>query len=253
MALEKYDGRKYGDGRILGYLGMAFFEMSLQLQAEMLGYSDACPVAPSLISDRGAAAMIRRYGEVNYWFGTVAEKLQESGQYLAHSQLITPLHRLAGESMGRHDPGWPPEELETHMFGPGTPLGYAIPRLVIAYLEGDPSKDEINGRHKRFAEVLNIIDETASGYVGQYELAEFTVLLADKLIREGVNKYDLNPALFFRHLLGTGKLSEDNCRQDYKEIIRLIYAIAPELGSRYSALDVDDYSNFHIAMAGADF
>lgn len=254
MATEKYDSRRYGDGRILGALGMAFFEMPLELQAEMLGWSDACPVVPSLINARGAEAMIKRYGEVNHWFGTVVDKLQENGQYLAHSQLTTPLLRIEGERIGKHDAGWPPEELETRMYGPGTPLGYAIPRLIITFLEGDdPSSAEVNGRHQRFAEALNIIDEIINEYPGQYELSEFTVILADRLVRTAVNQYGQNPAQFFRQLLGTGKLGEDNCRQAYKEVFNLMYRIAPDLGNDYNNLTADDFEQFRIAMAGVDF
>lgn len=265
-------GRQYGDGMIFGDHGDGFVDLPSEEQAKRMGWSVACPVVLRLIDSRGAEQMAKRYGEILMWSSVVAGRLEDRGYGDIKDELIGSVVREAKEPMGdMRDEEWIPKELENTMFGPASPEGYALPRLITSFLGAHPERGDRDGveeRSNRAMQALELIDKAIDevdasrdpeqdkrvdmlrGY--KYDLTEFTVIVTDLLVREG-NKYGIDAGEFFHQLLGTGKLKEDNCRVRYANIVDVMHDIAPDLYEKYTKLSPEEIKANHVAIARVDF
>jgi len=246
MTLERA-GRNYGDGVLLGDRGDEFVNLSWEEQAKQLGWSVACPVVLRLIDQRGDKEMAKRYGEILSWSGVVGGMLADEGYEQIRDEMLASVDRERDEPLGEwRDDEWIPEELHEKMFGPATPEGYAIPRLITSFLEG--SED----RSARAMEALEIVDEAIDELCDTSDLTEFAVLMAKGLASAG-EKYNIPAGEFFHQLLGTGKLKEDNCREGYGKIVDTMSGFAYELYEKYVALSPEEIAQHHVAVDGVDF
>ena len=271
MTLERA-GRYYGDGVLLGNDGYGFVDLEPVEQAKQLGWSVACPVVLRLIDQRGAKEMANRYGEVLMWSGVVAEMLERGGLGDIKAELVNTVSRNDGELMGKHDENWPPTELESMMFGPASPEGYAIPRLVTSFI-GDhvypKDLEAVGEKSNRAMYAIGCIEEAIAecdasrdlesdsrdemhrGY--EYQLTEFTVVLTELLSDFAGEHYGVEVGEFFHQLIGTGKLSEDNCRARYRNIVNVMHDVAPRLHKKYVELSPEQVSKHRVAMIEVDF
>lgn len=264
--------RQYGDGVLLGDQGDGFVDLEPAEQAKRLGWSVACPVVPRLIEQRGAKEMANRYGEILMWTGVVAEMLEQNGLGDIKAELIGAVRREPGELMGKHDEGWPPAELETTMFGPASPEGYAIPRLITSFIgEHVDPKDlrAVGEKSDRAMYAIGCIEEAISecdasrdlemdsrddmhrGF--EYQLTEFTVILTQLLSDFAGEHYGIEVGEFFHQLIGTGKLAEDNCRVRYHNIVNVMHDVAPGLYKKYMKLKPEQIAKHRVAMVDVDF
>lgn len=261
----------YGDGVLFGDRGDDFFASDHVEQAKQLGASVACPVVPRLIEARGAVAMAKRYGELLSWTGVIGEMLEKRGYSDIKYELTSAVRRETDEPWGElRDDEWVPAELEHYMFGPASPEGYGLPRMITSFLGKHSETWDVTGaeeRTSRAMEVLDLVDEAIdrvdestyvedderlmSGGLG-YELTEFSVIVADLLVRAG-EKYGIPAGEFFHQLVGTGKLKEDNCRRRYRSIVGVMHDIAPDLYEKYMNLNTEEIEEHHVAVSGVDF
>lgn len=261
----------YGDGVLFGDRSDDLLKSDFEEQAKQLGASVACPVVLRLIEARGAEVMAKRYGELLSWTGVIAEMLEERGYSDIKNELTSAVRREPDEPWGEHrDDDWVPPELEEYMFGPASPEGYGLPRMITSFLGKHPEPGDVAGaeeRTNRAMEVLDLIDEAIDevdesrdfehderlmleGY--GYELTDFTVVVADLFVREG-EKYGIPAGEFFHQLLGTGKLKEDNCKKRFRNIVNVMHDIAPDLYQKYLDLSEVDIQTHHVAVVGVDF
>lgn len=78
------------------------FEQTPADQARYLGWIEGCPVVEELITARGPEQMIKRYSEISFWQGHIRREL-EAKNPTVYEVLTTPVKRLPGEPVGKHE------------------------------------------------------------------------------------------------------------------------------------------------------
>lgn len=231
MSLERY-GRRYGDHMLIGDNRDSFLNSSRLAQALALAWSDGCPIALRLCREqeqggRGADVMVQRYGAVNFWGGMIKKTFNELRRTDLTRQFTQQKLRRSNEQMGTHDEAWIPEELEGRLLI--TPEGYSLPRIMIAYIEEGKTPQE---KAQRVTNALTALEKSAQD--GK-TIKEVMIKVAQSLIKQGGNVITL-----LRNMLPQGKVDEDNVYTEYRETLRIIQKIAPELYKAYMSLSSEE-------------
>lgn len=240
MAVER-NGRVYAKRTLIGDHGDNFFNQTPLEKALDLGWSEGCPVAVTLTREteeggRGALLMARRYGEINFWSGYITRVLQEQKRDDLLRNLPGCFKRFSDEPIGKHDEGWPPEELQEFMFL--IPHAYSLPRLLINYINGarDTTIDE---KQERMAIAVDCVERVSSN---AENLDALLVNLTLQLVRHGGNIHTL-----LKTMISQGKLDEDNCKWAYQSIVREMKNTTPELYVTYQKISSEERARLGIA------
>ncbi len=208
-------------------------------QAEYFGSRVGCPSVPSLVQERGAGDMAKRYAEILLYYPLVLDSVKKVRPDVA-SQIEGPINRLPGEPLAVFDKGWIPSENLAKVPGPETPWGYALPRLVTAYIwesktEGTPAD--------RLSRVLTFFDDTLDNLDTEDGPNALLLKFAEKLTTEG----KASPQLILRRTISQGKMEQDSFYTYFKQIIGDIEHDAPTLFAIYKSLSVEDKKKLGIA------
>lgn len=233
LALDK---TQFGSGSFIGPLlkDPDFFDQSPQDQARLVGWANGCPVTVELTDPentapgRGPEAMMKRYAEINFWFGyiTDAVKGQNPGLY---AELTTPVERLPGEPIGKHEPESVPESHKTHMAPMGTLAGYALPRIFTKQLgQGLPLAESRDRMHRG----LQVLKEA----IPQAETP--ADLLA--LVAEGLSQADVPPVEALKNVLSPAWYEEHNCAGMLQDVRAALKSKAPSLWSTYESIPPEE-------------
>lgn len=147
---------EFGRGSFVGIVMRdpeAFLEADSRDQARMLGWVAGCPVVEELTDPlntqpgRGPEEMLKRYGQVSFWFGYAMEAVQTENPDL-YDKMMSDVSRQVDEPIGRHEPESIPQAYETAMQPMTTLVGYITPRLLIEQigLRANITRDEKSSR-----------------------------------------------------------------------------------------------------------
>ncbi len=237
------NGRLYGDGRLFGNNRDSFFEQTIIEQALELGWSNACPVATSLIEPikdggRSAEVMRVRYAQVNFWYGYIASTLVQQGRMDLYEELASIQPRNSGEPLGKHDPNWVPDQLHEYILGAGSPYGYAMPRVLLEFINNKSESERADYLFDAMQDLQELIGTAPT-------IANLLVTFGERLAQKEIDSNGVRNLL--RHILSQGKLNEDNCFATFNEIASIMREAAPVLWSTYTALTTRDKLELHIA------
>lgn len=228
MSLERY-GRRFGDAAIVPDSRIPHFaNLSMEQQAREIAWSAGCPIPDLLIGERGAGTMIRRYSAVNLMFQTMIRRLDKSER--SNCELVSKLHagrkRLEPRGTLYESENVPEEHSRIIPGGLSSVEGFALPRMMLQYVmvQGPSGEKGI-----RLSKGLKAFEEAAYSAI-PVDPAHLVVNFGERLIRLGAN-----PEEMLVHMLGTGKLEEDNTVSTYKKMIRFMQRRAPLLSQAYSA------------------
>jgi hypothetical protein len=249
MVYERSSTPEFGTGHFVGYIMAdpeAFFELPVRDQARVVGRANGCPVVGELTDPentapgRGPEAMLRRYSEVNFWFGYICSTVAEVNPDLKRD-LTTPAPRLPGERAGKFEVDSVPLTHLGEMAPMGTLAGYALPRLFVEQLGTNRglSRAEVGQRLSRGLEVLR---ESA--------LEARTPLELLALMAEGLTTPDgghTTPDQAFKHIFSQGWLGEHNAHSMMAECKRVMAEKAPTLWAKYQALTPAQKSTQNLA------
>lgn len=241
MSIERA-GRSFGDGRLFSDQEDAFFDLPIEEQARALGWSEACPVVERLIKPeaeggRGAESMRNRYAQVIFWLGYSSYLFERMGRQDLSRALYAIEQRKASEPLGTHDEGWVPSELKTHIFR--SPMAYGIPRIITEYLTADTEK--------RGSSLVKVIDFLEAAAQQSSNLIETAVFLADAVVANLLERGEREKSgLLLRHLIGRGKLEEDNTLEAYRNIFTVLKNHAPVIYDFYTSLTVEEKKRFRL-------
>lgn len=245
--LERF-GRTYGDGHVFGEMSQAEFEKFMSASAwersEALGWSNACPVVPRILTSgekgRSPEEMQYRYAQINFWYGYMVDRLASLGRADLAEELTTPQERQPDEPLGKHDKGWIPEELKRKMYGPGGPYAYNLSRLMANFInEGKGTAgNRASLAMKSFDKVVRSLEPETEG---------LDVLLAT--FSENLISYKrINRLKILSWTISSGKISEDNCRTNYGRIVKAIDNKTTELKTVYHKATDAVKTRLHIAQ-----
>lgn len=247
MATDSPDiryGREFGKGALLGDQGDNFFQKPIEDQVRELGWSHACPVVDEVIRNygdefaqkhieakpedihRGGAELARaRYAECNFVYGSIINTALELNRPL-YEKLVKPVPRLENEPDGDHGLEFVPKSHLKQMSPMSTPVGYALPRVVIEQMGRGEKNSERTP--ERMQKALEIVEEAI-------KVSKTPIELVIKL-SEDVSKLDADPKSVLYHLLSAGILHEENCVTMFKDIIAEMRKSAPVLTEAYDAM-----------------
>jgi hypothetical protein len=244
---ERY-ARHWGDNVLFGNLGQSIIHLPKEIQAKMLGFSEACPVVkriikPEVEGGRGPEKMAKRYAEIILWRGYFGYVLRKSGRHDLSKELLQPVERLEGEPLGFHlDEDWVPKEHETHIAGPGTPVSYALPRVLIQFTNEVKTKIDKGANLQHALESFDkVLEENPQ------DLTELLVVFTEKLTKESQDIPQL-----VKQILSQGKINEDNSYSQLKHILRTVKEKAPTLWRTYQNLSDKDFESLRIAKLSID-
>lgn len=243
MATERF-GREWGDNTLIGNgdQGASFVddlaEGYWEHIARTLGFSEACPVVPSLIIQRGSEPMARRYAEAITWRKVFINELENAGRNDLANQLVTAKRR---REPGVYDKGWVPVEHARYIEGTESLAGWSLPRLTIAFHGHD---------EKRMHEAMVIIEQSAIMAKEKYfSIREFLVYFANKIATHAHEKYNQPATDFLRQLLSKGKLHQDNLHEEFEIVYEYMKNMQEEsvLWDAYQELSEEDCDELGIA------
>ena len=244
------DLRKFGQGTFLGIDGDRFLDLSLYQQAKQLGWSHACLEVDEVIKEyarvwlathpqeytnykqameKGADLARRRYAECNVVYGLIVEAARKFNPNL-YLDLTLSVSRQPNEPDGVHSQKLIPSSHAEKMSPLSTPIGYALPRVIIEQMgRGENNKHRTD---KRMLKALNIIDKMVKKAKNPTELV---IMLADAFVRE-----DADPKDVLYHLLPANILREENCPSLFHNLIETMEKLSPKLRNLYKSISSQD-------------
>lgn len=236
----------FGTGSFVGQVmeDPAFFDLPVRDQARIVGWANSCPVVTELTDPgntnpgRGPEAMLRRYAQVNLWFGFIHRAAGEVKPGL-EDQLLAPVARLLDEPAGKYEPESVPPSHRTEMSPMGTLAGYALPRLFLEQL-GTGQGLEREEIHGRLMQGLAILDEAI--FEAETPL-ELLASLAEGLTANGQTTSEQA----FKHIFSQGWLDEHNARTMMEQFKDVMAYKAPTLWRQYQQLDAADKARLKLA------
>lgn len=262
MSIERF-GRRWGDNIVFGTGEVILDDRPVSILdliheqrweelTDILAWSEACPVKDQLlhVKKRSPEDLAHRYAEVMFWRGYFIDQMEKAGSPQWADELRTIRERSLDEPVGNYDIEWVPDEHITIIYGPGSALGYALPRVFALYLDGNRTPERVSQGLSFFDEALEFTKRYR-----QTGLTDLVVTFAELLSRDDtlalieeagetreavsvetgeriMHKY----ALYLRQLVGVGKLEEDNCRADYQNIFSVMQKRATNLHQAYDVL-----------------
>ena len=197
-----------------------------------MAWVHACPV-PDIVTrpvkpgkeeqEKAYLKAIKRYTECNYVFSEVILKETDKLNPRLHQQLINPIFRISGE---KPDPNlsrkFVPENFETVMSPLSTPVGYALPRIILVgsrNLDGSSSKEKTAETKKLLKEII----PNSKDSIG------LTLSMAEKIIN--VDSRYAQKIIY--HLMSADVLGEEGCVSIYREIASRMQNEAPKMFEVY--------------------
>lgn len=239
----RYD-REFGGGTLVGDNGDDFLNKPLEQQVRELAWSHACPISeevivaygkdfadnnPNASSEKvfevGATLSKERYAECNFTFGLILEIAKQNNPSL-YQELIKPVERLENEPPGKYNHQNVPASFEKQMSPMTTPIGYALPRVVIEQMGRGENKEERT--QDRVLKALDVIDACVKSSKTPIELAIN--------LSETVANMDANPTTVLYHLLSDGILKEENCLSMFEEMVKELRKSAFTLSKIYDSM-----------------
>jgi hypothetical protein len=242
MSFER-DSLEFGSGHFVGdaFDDPALNGLSPQDIAKTIGFAAGCPVVDELTSpdnpdpNRGPEAMIRRYGELGFWFTYMEDTAQRLNPDL-HDQLVKPVARLPHEPIGKYEPQSVPESYLHEIPPTETLVGFAMPRLMTKNTGGGEVPYET--RQDRLVRGLDFLERSiAEAQTPEEMLAHF----ADR-----VASADLDPITTLRTILPAGWYEEQNAESMVVAAKEALRTYAPQLWLRYAALTDQEKSDLSI-------
>lgn len=208
-------------------------------KAEYFGKRVGCPSVPSLVQERGADIMAKRYAEILLYYPMILDSVRKVQPDIA-SQIEGPLDRLPNEPLTVYDREWIPPENLTQIPGPETPWGYSLPRLVTAYTYESKTEGDTGDRLSR---VLTYFDKTLAELTDEDNADSLLLTFAERLVTEG----NADPKLILRRTMSQGKMIQDSFYTYFRRIVESMERYAPTLFSTYNSLDAQQRKNLGIA------
>ncbi|MFA6004935.1 MAG: hypothetical protein WC775_00430 [Patescibacteria group bacterium] len=233
MPTEITEAEIRGSGH-LGELDDHFFlSLSPEEQALEMAKRNNCPIPLELILKRGALEMRNRYATVNFWYRWLLENMRPANAQLV-DLMERPEKRFPFEPIGKFEEDSVPFDERQCMRGLGHPLNYGYPRGVVEILNACPDQ-------KAKGDALIFIDFWSKEIAGHAKhTLDFAVEFADKLVwfSEKVLKDRQLAVKILYHLVGTGKLGEDNCFTHYDALVQRLQnpRLIPHLSRTYTSL-----------------
>ncbi len=238
-------GLEFGTGSVGPILNdPAFCKLDVRDQARLVGWANSCPVVEELTDPnnpnpgRGPEAMLRRYAEVNLWFGFIGRAAKKLNPDL-YEQLMAPVARLRGEPVGKFEEGSVPDTHAEEMSPMGTLAGYALPRMFVEQLGTGRGLDREEVQN-RLIKGLKVLDETLP--VARTPL-ELLALLAEGL----TTRADLTPAQALKHVLSKGWLEEHGAYTMMSFCKGMLARKAPTLRAAYQQMSAKERAQLKIA------
>lgn len=250
---ERYN-RLFGEGKLFPDdtdLEL-FFQLPIEQQAYIMGWSHACPVIEKVIeiygntwkkqypdakaeeiAIEGARMALKRYAECNFVYGLIDEQVRLDNLPL-WEQLSSPIRRRPDEPFVLTERRFVPNTAIDYMSPMSTPVGYALPRILIEMM--GRGEDRNPDRYKKATDYLEFAVGLSRNPI------EFAVILSELAVKDGVD-----PKIVLGHLLSIGVLKEQNCTSMYREIYKQIRSVAPRLFKAYSELSKADMKKEEIA------
>lgn len=247
-------GREFGKATLLGDKGDNFFQKPIEQQVREMGWSHACPVVDKVIKNygdqwvkthteaspteirQGGAELARgRYAECNFVFGLIADTTRELNKPL-YEKLTRPVPRLENEPDGNHGLEFIPDSHLKEMSPMSTPIGYALPRVVIEQM-GRGEKN-IERTPKRMQKALEVIEDVVKE-------SKTPIELIVKLSEE-VSKMDADPKNVLNNLLSADILGEENCVTMFRDMVAEMRKSAPTLTRVYDAMSSAEKQEFGV-------
>jgi hypothetical protein len=202
----EFMGRNFGDGHYIsdkvgqGTLYSLIEQGSWELAAEILGYSEACPVVPTVIERKGAKGAAETYAELLLTRGIQLDIIRAHNPTMADKIMAT-ANRRDQEPPGQFNPGSVPDDHEHLLRGPASLVGYNLPRLTREFIgtRDDRSQERILQAFEVFETVVR------KSTLHQHNPMQFMVALAEQYAL-----IDNNPKRYLKCLLSDGKVQEDN-------------------------------------------
>lgn len=244
----QYGTRQFGRGDFLGNDGDDILDpdVSMYLKTKQLGWSHGCPVVDEVIKEyarayfeahpkeyrnykqvmeKGAELALHRYAECNFVYGLIVESARKLNPEL-YLELVIPTKRQANEPDGEHGQEFVPSSHAEKMSPLSTPIGYALPRVLIEQMgRGENNKERTP---ERMLQALNIIDSYVQSAQNSSELVMY--------FAEAAINQDAEPRAVLSHLLPAGILKEENCLSMFQEMIKTMQLLAPKLYKLYTSL-----------------
>jgi hypothetical protein len=220
----------------------AFHELPIRDQARAIGWAVGCPVVEHLTDpantepNRGPENMLKRYGEVGFWFGQIVRTANELNPALA-DQLTMSIARHDDEPVGVHEPESVPSYYAYEIPPTETLVGYTLPRLLIKQFGGNELPQE--ERLQRAVAGLDVLDDAVqtAGYP-----EELLAIFAENIANEG----ELTEEEVLAAVLPTGWYDEHNADHMVVATLDALRLRAPNLRDVYSQLSEEEKAERNI-------
>lgn len=208
-------------------------------KAKFFGWRLGCPVVPTLIKERGAKAMSKRYASLLFQYSYLIDQIAKKDLGLAQ-RINGQIGRMPGELLKRHDRKWLGTEnlAYNYLVGPETVVGYALPRMLLAFTFENGEQEA----GTRLVKSLNAFDVALENELSSYDELAFLLFFGEELFNEGGD-----PKLILRNMISKGKLEQDQCHIDFETIIASMEEFAPNLWGSYSSLSSEEKEKLGIA------
>lgn len=237
-------GHEFGDAQFTGQEGatLEYFYNLIDAHdyldlAHLLGWSEACPVVPTVLERGSAKQAAEGYGELQFIRGIQLDLLNKNNT--TYYKELTGTHkRKAGEPASDFSLAYIPSDHAYNVRGSATIVGYDMPRLTREFI--GPRKNRTQDRILESIEVFEDVLTTSTAR--NHNLTQFTVALAHKYA-----EIDQNPLKYVRRLLSSGKLLEDNQLSECQEILCEMYLAKSSLYTTYAGLSSAERADQGIA------
>jgi len=229
---------EFGHGSFVGGI-MAdpqFFNLPARDQARVMGWVASCPVVEELTDPanpnpgRGPEIMIERYGQVNFWFGYIADEVEKLNPTL-HDQLMVNIPRLKDEPVGKYEPESIPPTYLTEIAPMSTLAGYALPRLFTEQIGIGKNLTDKEVR-QRYATAHASLQHAAKRAATPNELLA--------IMAEDIAQSDVEPQKVLSLILPAGWLAEHNAITMLEDFKQSLAELAPNLWHEYAKLSASE-------------
>jgi hypothetical protein len=208
-------------------------------KAFYLGERLGCPVVHTLIKEKGAEVMARRYGQLLLYYGYILDALKRKKPAIAE-EISKKNIRAEEEQMVRYDENCIPDWNKKIIPGTEAPWGYALPRMLISYVTDDHGFAET--KQEVWMKALLTLDQVVENLDDSDTADEFLVKFAEALAKTGAN-----PKTILAKTISAGKLKQENLYIKFSKIIDSLSLHAPTLWKIYESLSSEEKKQLGIA------
>lgn len=219
------DDAKFGRGGAANIEGFEKWEP--HEQTVYLLWLNGCRVPFASAHDNGEEWMRLRADETNRYFALILERIKAVGNESLYQQLSEPTKRRPNEPMpkDRYEACTGPVDNDIYIYPMQGIFGYAAPRILSEII----GRREIGTAPSLYDNAIELVDSAAKETQSSNHMrSEFVARLTGKGFENGAGALRM-----LNHLFPRGIWVEQNCFQDYDELMSDVGIYSPKVWDAY--------------------